>query len=46
MIVIKTMMITITIYLILLNNYKYKKDDKTNIVNIILIMYIIAILFG
>lgn len=46
MIILKTTMLILTIFLIIANNYKCEKDDKTSIVNIVFIMYIIVILFG
>lgn len=46
MIILKAIMLIITILIIMANNYKSEADDKTSIVNIIFIMYVVIILFG
>lgn len=46
MIALKAVMIVITIFLLLVNNYKREVDDNTNIINFLFIMYIAIILFG
>lgn len=46
MIILKAVMLILTIFLLISNNYKNEIDDKTSVVNIIFIMYLIIILFG
>ncbi len=46
MIVLKILMITITIFLLISNNYREDENDTRWFVNFVLIMYIAVILFG
>lgn len=46
MIILKAIMLILTTFLLIANNYRKDENDMQGLINIILLMYIAIILFG
>lgn len=46
MVILKAVMLVLTTFLLIANNYRKEENDFQGLINIVLLMYIAIILFG